>query len=95
MLATVRRQQGVQAAHAMWKASAENGRPLRQIVEGMAGAERGRTVAIVAGGPSGGLIPERLLDLPLRPGTLDDGGAIQAHHVSEAIQYRSLDRLAL
>ncbi len=52
------------------------GTPLRQIVEGMAGAERGRTVAIVAGGPSGGLIPERLLDLPLRPGTLDDGGAI-------------------
>ncbi|HLZ72415.1 MAG TPA: NADH-ubiquinone oxidoreductase-F iron-sulfur binding region domain-containing protein [Dehalococcoidia bacterium] len=52
------------------------GTPLRQIVEDVAGAERGRTVALVTGGPSGGLIPEGLLDLPLRPGTLDEGGAI-------------------
>jgi len=28
------------------------------------------------GGPSGGFVPELLLDMPLRPGTLDRGGAI-------------------
>lgn len=52
------------------------GTPLRRIVEEIAGAPAGRTVAIVTGGPSGGLIPERLLDQPLRPGALDEGGAI-------------------
>ncbi len=52
------------------------GTPLRRIVEEAAGAPPGRTTAIVTGGPSGGLIPERLLDQPLRPGTLDEGGAI-------------------
>jgi NADH:ubiquinone oxidoreductase subunit F (NADH-binding)/NADH:ubiquinone oxidoreductase subunit E len=52
------------------------GTPLRTIVEGMAGAIPGETVALVMGGPSGGFVPELLLDMPLRPGTLDRGGAI-------------------
>jgi len=52
------------------------GTPLRPIIEEVAGAVAGRTVALVTGGPSGGLIPERLLDQQLRPGMLDEGGAI-------------------
>lgn len=52
------------------------GTPLRMVVEGIAGAVPGRTVALVMGGPSGGFLPERLLDMPLQPGTLDKGGAI-------------------
>lgn len=52
------------------------GTPLRVIVETIGGGTPGVTVALVMGGPSGGLVPDRLLDAPLRSGVVDPGGAI-------------------
>ena len=37
----------------------------------------------------------RILEIARTIAHLDGGGSIEAHHLSEAIQYRSLDRLAL
>ncbi len=53
------------------------GTTLRHVVEVIAGgAAPGRTLrAALCGGPSGGLLPPHLWDVPLAPGRLDDGGA--------------------
>ncbi|MBK8481080.1 MAG: NADH-quinone oxidoreductase subunit L [Proteobacteria bacterium] len=54
------------------------GTPLRTIVYAMAGgvADGGRVKAIQTGGPSGGFIPERLLDLPVDYESLVGAGSM-------------------
>ncbi|MEE9284200.1 MAG: NADH-ubiquinone oxidoreductase-F iron-sulfur binding region domain-containing protein [Dehalococcoidia bacterium] len=42
---------------------------------GQSGGGR-RVVGVVAGGPSGGLLPEGMLDLPIGPGVLHESGAV-------------------
>ena len=56
----------------------EMGTTLRQIVYGIGGgpADGRRVVGVVAGGPSGGLLPERMLDIPVQPGALHETGAV-------------------
>ncbi|MCL4464500.1 MAG: SLBB domain-containing protein [Chloroflexi bacterium] len=54
------------------------GLPLREVVEGMCGgAPNGRRLkAVLTGGPSGGVIPEALLDTPFEAGALEQQGSI-------------------
>ena len=54
------------------------GTTLRAIVYDIGGGARdGReVVGVVAGGPSGGLLPESMLDEPIRPGLLHPSGAV-------------------
>jgi len=54
------------------------GTPLRQVVYDIGGgAPEGRTVkGVVAGGPSGGLLPEAMLDIEAQPGFLHETGAV-------------------
>jgi NADH:ubiquinone oxidoreductase subunit F (NADH-binding) len=54
------------------------GTTLRQIVYEIGGGPRPgrRVVAVVAGGPSGGILPEAMLDAPIGPGRLHESGAV-------------------
>jgi len=59
----------------------EMGTTMRQIIFGPGGGmldegERGRFKAVQTGGPSGGCLPERLLDLPVDFDTLTDAGSM-------------------
>ena len=54
------------------------GTTLRAIVYEIGGGARdgGRVTGVVAGGPSGGLLPEAMLDEPVRPGLMHPSGAV-------------------
>ena len=54
------------------------GTTLRTIVYDVGGGARdgGRVAGVVAGGPSGGLLPESMLDEPIRPGLMHPSGAV-------------------
>ena len=54
------------------------GTTLRTIVYDIGGGARdgGRVAGVVAGGPSGGLLPEPMLDEPIQPGLMHPSGAV-------------------
>ena len=52
------------------------GTPLRELVGHAGGAIEGEVFAVLAGGPSGGFLPEAEMDRPLLPGLLHPSGAV-------------------
>ena len=52
------------------------GTPLRELVGHAGGAIEGEVFAVLAGGPSGGFLPEAEMDRPLLPGLMHPSGAV-------------------
>lgn len=52
------------------------GTPLRALLAAAGGATEGKLLAVLAGGPSGGFLPESELDRPLLPGLMHPTGAV-------------------
>ncbi len=56
----------------------EMGTTIGEIVNGVGGGppDGHQVIGVVAGGPSGGLLPASMLDTPIGPGMLDESGAV-------------------
>src|SRR4029434_3320102 len=71
--------------------------PLRALIEGLAGGvpERRRLQAVLVGGPSGSLVPPRLLDEPMVPGGAVSPGTGGIAALDERASLRDIVRTLL